>query len=146
MAATEAQYAEMWAQDAAEMYRYAGSSAAASALTPFTPPAPTTNPAGLAGQAAAIAQAAGTSGRTGAQTMMSTGPQPMTSVLQARRSCPCNRAKGFGRRFPPPAKSEEGAYVRCRRRYRLPSGCARRSARCSPPVLTECIGSFSLSL
>lgn len=60
IAATEAQYAEMWAQDAAAMYGYAGASAAASMLTPFGPAAPTTNPGGLAGQAAAVAQAAGT--------------------------------------------------------------------------------------
>ncbi|OOK82422.1 PPE family protein [Mycobacterium kansasii] len=38
IAATEADYAEMWAQDAAAMYGYASSSAAAAALTPFTPP------------------------------------------------------------------------------------------------------------
>ena len=61
IAATETQYAEMWAQDAAAMYGYAGSSASATTLTPFTPPAPTTNPGGLAGQAAAVAQAIGTS-------------------------------------------------------------------------------------
>ncbi|WP_343571523.1 PPE family protein [Mycobacterium sp.] len=43
IAQTEAHYAEMWAQDAAAMYGYAGSSAAASALTPFLePPATTT--------------------------------------------------------------------------------------------------------
>lgn len=53
IAATEAQYAEMWAQDAAAMYGYAASSAAATALTSFNPPAPTTNPDGLANQAAA---------------------------------------------------------------------------------------------
>ncbi len=47
--ATEAHYGEMWAQDAAAMYGYAASSAAASALTPFTPPKSTTNPAGLTG-------------------------------------------------------------------------------------------------
>ena len=41
IAATEAHYAEMWAQDAATMYGYAGLSASASRLTPFTPPAPT---------------------------------------------------------------------------------------------------------
>jgi PPE-repeat protein len=35
IAAAEAQYGEMWAQDAAAMYGYAGSSAAASTLTPF---------------------------------------------------------------------------------------------------------------
>ncbi len=41
IAATEAHYAEMWAQDAGTMYAYAGSSSAASTLTPFTEPAPT---------------------------------------------------------------------------------------------------------
>jgi PPE-repeat protein len=40
--ATEAHYAEMWAQDAAAMYGYAASSAAARQLNPMTPPAPTT--------------------------------------------------------------------------------------------------------
>jgi PPE-repeat protein len=65
IAATEAQYGEMWAQDAAAMYGYAGSSAAASQLTPFTQPVQTTNAAGLAGQAAAVAQATGTSAGTG---------------------------------------------------------------------------------
>ncbi|OBF54765.1 hypothetical protein A5787_04120 [Mycobacterium sp. 852002-50816_SCH5313054-b] len=58
IAATEALYAEMWAQDAAAMYAYAAASAAAATLTPFTGPAPTTNLAGLAGQAAAVAAAA----------------------------------------------------------------------------------------
>ena len=61
IAATETQYAEMWAQDAAAMYRYAGSSAFATMLTPFNPPPPTTNPGGLAGQAAAVVQATSTS-------------------------------------------------------------------------------------
>jgi PPE-repeat protein len=43
IATTEAHYAEMWAQDAVAMYGYAGSSAAASTLTPFAaPPATTT--------------------------------------------------------------------------------------------------------
>ena len=60
IAATEAQYGEMWAQDAGAMYGYAGSSAAASTLTPFEQPEQTTNPAGAAGQAAAVAQTAGT--------------------------------------------------------------------------------------
>ncbi len=45
IAATEAQYAEMWAQDAAAMENYAGSSAVASQLTSFTSPPQTTNPA-----------------------------------------------------------------------------------------------------
>ncbi|MGH3562656.1 MAG: PPE family protein [Mycobacterium sp.] len=45
IAATEAHYAQMWLQDAAAMYGYAGSSAAASLLTPFTTPQPTSNAA-----------------------------------------------------------------------------------------------------
>jgi PPE-repeat protein len=61
IAATEALYSEMWAQDAAAMYGYAGSSATASQLTPFTAPQPTTNAAGESGQAAAVAQATSTS-------------------------------------------------------------------------------------
>jgi PPE-repeat protein len=64
IAATEAQYGEMWAQDAAAMYSYAGSSSAASQLTPFTQPTQTTSATGLAGQAAAVAQATGTSAGT----------------------------------------------------------------------------------
>jgi PPE-repeat protein len=57
IAATEAHYAEMWAQDGAAMYGYAGSSAGAGVLQPLTSPAPNTNPAGLAGQAAAVSTA-----------------------------------------------------------------------------------------
>lgn len=49
IAATEAEYGEMWAQDAAAMYAYAGSSAAASMLSPMTMAPATTNPIGLAG-------------------------------------------------------------------------------------------------
>ena len=63
IAAIEAQYCEMWAQDAAAMYSYAGSSAAASTLTAFDQPPETTNPAAPAVQVSAVAQA------TGAQTV-----------------------------------------------------------------------------
>ena len=59
--ATEAQYAEMWAQDAAAMYGYAGSSAAAAMLTPFTAPQQNTNPAGLSAQSAAVSNSIGSS-------------------------------------------------------------------------------------
>jgi PPE-repeat protein len=58
IAASEAQYAEMWAQDSAAMQSYASFSAVVSRLRPFTSPPQTTNPAGLAGQAATVAQAA----------------------------------------------------------------------------------------
>ncbi|MDT5046405.1 MAG: hypothetical protein QOJ56_3109 [Mycobacterium sp.] len=62
IAATETDYAEMWAQDATAMYGYAGSAAAASTLTPFTSPPPTTNPAGAGSQASAVAQSSMMSG------------------------------------------------------------------------------------
>lgn len=57
IAATEAQYGQMWAQDAAAMYTYAGSSAAASQLAPFSAPPETTNPSGQVGQSAAATDA-----------------------------------------------------------------------------------------
>ncbi len=49
--ATEAHYLEMWAQDAAAMYGYAGASSAASTLTPFTAPTrpPPAHPGSRAG-------------------------------------------------------------------------------------------------
>jgi len=84
IAATEAEYGEMWAQDAAAMYEYAAASAAASALPPFTSPPPTTNPAGVAGQVAAVAHASATSAG-GTQTIMSTGSRLLSAVPGARQ-------------------------------------------------------------
>jgi len=66
IAATEAQYAEMWAQDATAMYGYAGASAAATQLTSFSEPAQTTSQGGLAAQAASVAQAIATPAGTSA--------------------------------------------------------------------------------
>jgi PPE-repeat protein len=60
IAATEAQYGEMWAQDALAMDTYAGSSAAAAKVTPFTAAPQITNAGGMASQAAAVSQAAST--------------------------------------------------------------------------------------
>jgi PPE-repeat protein len=69
IAATEAQYAEMWAQDAAAMYGYEGASAIASQLTPFQAPRQATDPAGPPAQSAAVSQAAATSAGTGQSTV-----------------------------------------------------------------------------
>ncbi len=85
IAATEAQYAEMWAQDAAAMYSYAGSSAAASALTPFAPPQQNTDPAASANQAAAVGQATGTSAGN-AQRTVSSVQQAFSAVPNALQS------------------------------------------------------------
>ncbi len=79
IAATEADYSEMWAQDAATMYGYAASSASASTLTPFTEPPPTTNPAGATGQAAATGQSITSSG----QQLMAAVPQALQGLASA---------------------------------------------------------------
>jgi PPE-repeat protein len=79
IAATETQYTEMWAQDAAAMYGYAGSSAPATTLTPFTPPVPTTNLGGLADQA-------GTSAATNTQTVLSQLTSAVPTALQGLAS------------------------------------------------------------
>ena len=60
IAATEAQYAEMWAQDAGAMHGYATASNAAAQFTPLTTPQSNTNADGVAGQTNAVAQVAQT--------------------------------------------------------------------------------------
>ncbi|OBK10384.1 PPE family protein [Mycobacterium asiaticum] len=83
IAATEAQYLEMWAQDAAVMYGYAASSAVATELSPFVEPSATTNPGGLLAQASAVDQAAAASaaGQQGTLSqMMSTVPGALQAL------------------------------------------------------------------
>jgi PPE-repeat protein len=71
IAATQAQYAEMWAQDAATMYGYAGAAAAASQLTPFTPAPAVANPTSALTQAGTVAGATGTTAATDTQAALS---------------------------------------------------------------------------
>ncbi len=71
IAANEAHYAEMWAQDAAAMYGYAASAAQAGRLPSLTPPPNTTNPAGSSEQAAAVGRDAGNSAGSGVQQAVS---------------------------------------------------------------------------
>ncbi|BBZ48246.1 PPE family protein [Mycobacterium parmense] len=78
--ATEAQYSEMWAQDATAMYNYAASSASASAFSVFAPPPQTTNPGGVAGQAGAVAQSAGGNVQSATTQLMSTVPQALQGL------------------------------------------------------------------
>jgi PPE-repeat protein len=85
IAATEAQYAEMWARDAGAMYGYAGASAAATTVTPFNPPPPTTNPAGTSTQAAAVTQAAA-SPAGAAQNALSQVPAALQSLASGHLS------------------------------------------------------------
>ena len=71
--ATEAQYMEMWAQDATAMYTYAADSSTASTLSSYNEPPRTTNEAGQPAQARAAAQTAGNA----------TSAHPQTLVQQA---------------------------------------------------------------
>ncbi|WP_442932237.1 PPE family protein, SVP subgroup [Mycobacterium sp. 050134] len=83
IAATEAQYAEMWAQDAMAMYGYAGASATATKLTAFTAPPETTDQAGAATQAAAVSQAAASAAGPSADSGLSQLLNFVPSALQS---------------------------------------------------------------
>ena len=93
IAATEAQYGEMWAQDAAAMYGYAANSASASTLKPFAQPVQTTKPAGQASQAAAVAQTTGASAGAGTQDMLAQLMSSLPTALQGLAS-PISSASG----------------------------------------------------
>jgi PPE-repeat protein len=95
--ATEAHYAEMWAQDATAMYGYAASSASAGTLTPMTPPAPTVNPAGPAGQAAAVAQASAATGtHAGLIQTMSSLPNAVAALASPLAAVPAQATPILG--------------------------------------------------
>ena len=100
IAATDALYAEMWAQDAAAMYGYASSSAAAATVTPFSSPPQTTNPAAAASQAGAVSQATATAAGTGTQSTLSQVISTVPSTLQGLSS-PLSSASGGVSPFAP---------------------------------------------
>jgi PPE-repeat protein len=83
IAATEAHYMEMWAQDAAAMYAYAGSSATSSQLPPFTEPPQTTNDSNSQMQTAAVAQSSTTSGTNAATQLSSNAVQSLATTAAA---------------------------------------------------------------
>ncbi|WP_343708538.1 PPE family protein [Mycobacterium sp.] len=69
IAATEAHYGAMWAQDAAAMYGYAAQSAAAATLNPLTTPPTVTTDTGVTQQAAATTHATAAAAGTSQQTL-----------------------------------------------------------------------------
>ncbi|MEY8014637.1 PPE family protein [Mycobacterium servetii] len=85
IAAAEAQYGEMWAQDAAAMYGYAASSATATRLTLFQAPQQIGNPAGLVSQAAA-AHAATTAAAANTPTTLQEAMTALPQTLQGLAS------------------------------------------------------------
>lgn len=89
IAATEAEYGEMWARDTAAMFGYAGTTASATRLTPFAQPDPTSNSG--AGQSDAVAQATGTaagSTSNAVQQSFSAVPNLLSNVSAAPLAAP----------------------------------------------------------
>ena len=78
IAATDIQYAEMWAQDAAAMYGYATVAAAATRVTPFSSPPQTVSANASTGQTASLANSAATGN---AQAMLSQWASAVPAAL-----------------------------------------------------------------
>ncbi|WP_125079332.1 PPE family protein [Mycobacterium sp. P7213] len=111
IAATEAHYAAMWAQDTAAMYTYAGGSAAASQLTQFTSPPQTTNPGAQAGQATATTEAISNSAAAQATSQAtSQGLTSLQSLTQAGAATATPTVPGAGT-APPAAASPWTAFL-----------------------------------
>ncbi len=111
IAANEAEYGEMWAQDAAAMYAYAGASAAATGLAPFQKPPQTSNPAGPASQAASVGTAEATSSSSDVQSLLgqlASGifGSPSNPLLQAGAATVPGAAQGIEDIFTLPSLSD----------------------------------------
>ncbi|OCB10278.1 PPE family protein [Mycobacterium intracellulare] len=96
IATTEAQYAEMWAQDAAAMYGYAGSSAAATQLAPFTTPPTTTDSSAETNQAAAVAAAAQSSASSNVESAVSQALSQAPAAAQTAATTSPGISLGLG--------------------------------------------------
>jgi PPE-repeat protein len=106
IAATEATYAEMWAQDASAMYGYAESSSPATTLTPFQRAPQTTNPGGQAAQNAATSHAVGSSTAENTHTTLS---QTLSAVPNQLQAASTPQGVGPSPPTPPPGSSAEGS-------------------------------------
>lgn len=91
--AAEAEYSEMWAQDATAMYSYAASSAVASTFKSFTSPPQTTSSGGLAAQAGATAQTTATKTNTAA--LLSTVSEALQGLATPGSSSALGGAAGL---------------------------------------------------
>jgi PPE-repeat protein len=92
IAQLEAQYGEFWAKDAQAMFTYAGQSAAAAKVTPFTTAPQVADPSAPAKQAASNASATATSAGT-AQSTLSKVVTQTPNQLQNMASPTTNAAK-----------------------------------------------------
>ncbi|OBI99842.1 PPE family protein [Mycobacterium sp. 1465703.0] len=96
IAATEAHYSEMWAQDAAAMYGYAGASAAATKLTPFSSPPQTTNSTANTNQAMAVNRAAASATGQSTQSTLSSVPNILQNATTGPASGTSGGSSGLG--------------------------------------------------
>ncbi|WP_067970732.1 PPE family protein [Mycolicibacter icosiumassiliensis] len=89
IAATDAQYAQMWAQNTQAMYGYAGSSLSATRLSTFTQPPETSNPTAQPSQAVATAAqsaGAGASHANSLSQLLSSVPQQLSTAATSASS------------------------------------------------------------
>ncbi|OBH20613.1 PPE family protein [Mycolicibacter terrae] len=96
IAATEALYAEMWAQDAAAMYGYAGSAAAATQLSVFDPAPEAADLASDSTQLVAAAEAAGARTASAAPSKVSQLLSAVPRTLSDLTSSPAQAAPSLG--------------------------------------------------
>lgn len=100
IAQLEAQYGEMWAQDATAMYTYAGQSAAATKVTPYTAAPQVADPTATAKQAASNASATGTAAGTAQSTLqqaVTTTPNQIQNLASpAAQAAAGPPTSGFG--------------------------------------------------
>ncbi|MEB3030508.1 PPE family protein [[Mycobacterium] nativiensis] len=118
IAATEADYGQMWVQDAMAMYGYAARSAAATTMTPFTAPPAIANPAGSAGQVAAAGQAATGSAHNQLSQLLSAIPSQLQGLSTA----------GSAQAAPADPVSQAASYIETVARTILPANDANISA------------------
>jgi PPE-repeat protein len=112
IAANEAAYDEMWAQDTTTMYGFASdASGITGSLVPFTAPLDASNPAGLAAQAASVGESAGTAAGQqpmnfasstampagmDAQNMLSMGPSLLSTLPSTLQGLASPLSSGLG--------------------------------------------------
>lgn len=95
IAATEAHYGQMWAQDAAAMYGYAAQASAATKVPSFTAAPQTTAPGALAGQAAATGQATGTSTQAALSQLTSALPNTLQGMASPAATSTTSSSTSF---------------------------------------------------
>jgi PPE-repeat protein len=102
--ATEAQYAEMWVQDAITMYTYAAAAAASSVLQPLQPASPTTSPAAAGTQAAAVSTALASAQTNNAVTGLSGLASSLQPAAFGSQAFGTQLWNAFSAAFPGPAE------------------------------------------